>query len=48
VLFHLTRGTPFDDDSQGKYRDRSFWEQIDGGVQFSSTRKVLTAVPILL
>ena len=48
VLFHLTKGTPFDDDSQGKMRNLTFWEQIDGGVQFSATRKFLTAVPVLL
>ena len=48
MLFHLTKGTPFDDDSQGKMRNLTFWEQIDGGVQFSATRKFLTAVPVLL
>ena len=48
LLFHLTKGTPFDDDTQGKTRTLTFWEQIDGGVQFSATRKVLTAVPVIL
>ena len=48
IVFHLTKGTPFDDDNQNRNKNLTFWEQIDGGVQFSGTRKFLTAVPVLL
>lgn len=48
VAFHFMKGTPFDDDRQGKTSKYTFWEQIDGGIQFSPTKKFLSAVPILL
>jgi len=33
---------------QGKYDNLTFWEQLDDGVQYSSNRKFLTAVPVVL
>ncbi|OBZ86662.1 hypothetical protein A0J61_05288, partial [Choanephora cucurbitarum] len=40
-------GIPFEN-NQGAYDGLTLWEQIDGGVQFTATRKFLTAVPIVL
>jgi len=34
--------------SQGKYDNLTFWEQLDDGLQYSTTRKFLTAVPVVL
>jgi hypothetical protein len=39
-------GTPFID--QNEYQGFTLWEQIDGGDQFTPTRKYLVAIPILL
>jgi len=47
-MFHWTLGTPFDEINQGKYSNKTFWEQLDGGLQFSPTRKFLTTVPFIL
>ena len=33
---------------QGKYDNLTFWEQLDDGLQYSRTRKFLTAVPVVL
>lgn len=46
-FFHWVKGTPFWGDS-GAYDHLTFWEQIDGGVQYTSNRKVLTLVPVLV
>jgi len=42
------KGTPFDDERQGKTAKLTFWEQIDGGIQYSPTKKFLTSVPVVL
>lgn len=34
--------------SQGKYDGLTFWEQLDDGVQYTSNRKFLTLVPVVL
>ncbi|KAG0006922.1 hypothetical protein BGZ65_001762 [Modicella reniformis] len=47
IMFHAVTGVPFEF-SQGAYDGITLWEQIDGGVQFTATRKYLTAVPIAL
>ncbi|KAF9364383.1 hypothetical protein BGX34_001697 [Mortierella sp. NVP85] len=47
IMFHVVTGVPFEF-SQGAYDGITLWEQIDGGVQFTATRKYLTAVPIVL
>ncbi|RUS13033.1 ORMDL family protein [Endogone sp. FLAS-F59071] len=47
IMFHWVQGIPFEN-NQGAYDGLTLWEQIDGGIQFTATRKFLTAVPILL
>jgi hypothetical protein len=48
-LLHWVRGTPFSTTyEQGKYDPDTFWEQIDEGRQFTTNRKVFTAIPIIL
>jgi hypothetical protein len=39
-------GTPFE--SQGQFDGLTLWEQMDAGVQFTPSKKFLTAVPIVL
>ncbi|XP_023690629.1 ORM1-like protein 2 isoform X2 [Paramormyrops kingsleyae] len=41
-------GTPFETPDQGKARLLTHWEQMDYGVQFTSSRKFLTISPIVL
>ncbi|XP_030624928.1 ORM1-like protein 2 isoform X2 [Chanos chanos] len=41
-------GTPFETPDQGKARLLTHWEQMDYGVQFTSSRKFLTISPIIL
>lgn len=41
-------GTPFTAFNQNEYEGLTLWEQIDGGQQFTPTKKYLTALPILL
>jgi len=48
VLLHSDKGTPFETADQGKFRYSTVWEQLDYGVQFSSSRKFLMIVPIVL
>mmetsp|Transcript_20114 Transcript_20114/g.56551 ORF Transcript_20114/g.56551 Transcript_20114/m.56551 type:complete len:171 (+) Transcript_20114:87-599(+) len=50
VLFHWVKGVPFSDiyKVQGKYDKLTLWEQLDNGVQYSSTRKFFTAELIIL
>ncbi|KAJ1566540.1 hypothetical protein HK405_009404, partial [Cladochytrium tenue] len=45
-MFHSIIGTPFEV-NQGEFDGRTLWEQIDGGAQFTPTKKYLTAVPIV-
>lgn len=47
IMFHAVTGVPFEF-SQGAYDGITLWEQIDGGEQFTATRKYLTTVPIVL
>ncbi|KAF9977899.1 hypothetical protein BGZ73_004495 [Actinomortierella ambigua] len=47
IMFHAVTGVPFEF-GQGAYDGITLWEQIDGGVQFTATRKYLTTVPIVL
>ena len=44
---HWKRGSPIWED-QGKYIDRTVWEQVDEGVAFSDSRKFLILVPCFL
>ncbi|KAK3828420.1 MAG: ORMDL family [Benniella sp.] len=47
IMFHVVTGVPFEF-TQGAYDNITLWEQIDGGVQFTATRKYLTTVPVVL
>ncbi|CAD7673679.1 unnamed protein product [Nyctereutes procyonoides] len=42
------KGTPFETPDQGKARLLTHWEQLDYGVQFTSSRKFFTISPIIL
>lgn len=48
LIFHWMKGNPFDDfmGAQGKFARHTFWEQIEEGLAFTSTKKFLTLVPI--
>jgi hypothetical protein len=46
-LFHWNKGSPIQED-QGRYDMLTFWEQIDGGLQYTFNRKVLTLMPIIM
>ncbi|XP_042192385.1 ORM1-like protein 1 isoform X1 [Callorhinchus milii] len=48
VFLHAVKGTPFETPDQGKARLLTHWEQLDYGVQFTSSRKFLTISPIIL
>ncbi|XP_063449116.1 ORM1-like protein 2 isoform X2 [Pan paniscus] len=42
------KGTPFETPDQGKARLLTHWEQMDYGLQFTSSRKFLSISPIVL
>ncbi|XP_077010563.1 ORM1-like protein 1 isoform X3 [Tamandua tetradactyla] len=48
VFFHAVKGTPFETPDQGRARLLTHWEQLDYGVQFTSSRKFFTISPIIL
>ncbi|KAL7635612.1 UNVERIFIED_CONTAM: hypothetical protein RMT77_013429 [Armadillidium vulgare] len=48
VFLHLIKGTPWQIFDQGKARSMTAWEQIDYGQQYTTTRKFITIVPIVL
>lgn len=48
LFLHTVKGTPFETPDQGKARLLTHWEQMDYGVQFTSSRKFLTISPIVL
>ncbi|XP_040331575.1 uncharacterized protein LOC121030823 isoform X3 [Herpailurus yagouaroundi] len=48
VFLHAVKGTPFETPDQGKARLLTHWEQLDYGVQFTSSRKFFTISPIIL
>ncbi|XP_069762483.1 ORM1-like protein 2 [Narcine bancroftii] len=47
-FLHTVKGTPFETPDQGKARLLTHWEQMDYGIQFTSSRKFLTIAPIIL
>ena len=47
-ILHTLKGSPFGGDTDGEDRYLTHWEQIDGGEQFTATKKFLTAMPIIL
>ncbi|XP_005006481.1 ORM1-like protein 2 [Cavia porcellus] len=48
VFLHTVKGTPFETPDQGKARLLTHWEQMDYGLQFTSSRKFLSIFPIIL
>ncbi|XP_040197001.1 ORM1-like protein 2 [Rana temporaria] len=48
LFLHTVKGTPFETPDQGKARLLTHWEQMDYGIQFTSSRKFLTITPIVL
>ncbi|RZF37441.1 hypothetical protein LSTR_LSTR013450 [Laodelphax striatellus] len=48
IFLHILKGAPWIPQDQGDCRTLTHWEQIDYGIQFTSTRKFLTAAPIIL
>ncbi|KNC46747.1 unfolded protein response Orm1 [Thecamonas trahens ATCC 50062] len=47
VTWHWMKGTPFEH-NQGEFKEFTLWEQLDDEVQFTTTRKFFTAVPVVL
>ena len=46
---HWIKGTPSEvGDLQGKYRELTFWEQIDDGMPWTPTKKFLMLIPTAL
>ncbi|CAL4127962.1 unnamed protein product, partial [Meganyctiphanes norvegica] len=48
IFLHVIKGTPWQPMDQGKARMLTAWEQIDYGKQYTSTRKFITIIPIVL
>ncbi|XP_062517446.1 ORM1-like protein 2 [Corticium candelabrum] len=49
LFLHCLKGSPFQNDgNQGKSRPLTHWEQIDDGTHWTTTKKLLTIVPIAL
>ncbi|KAF9782195.1 Orm1 type endoplasmic reticulum protein [Thelephora terrestris] len=48
-IFHWATGIPFQSDLHGgAYDELTLWEQIDGGAQYTPTKKWLITFPIIL
>mmetsp|Transcript_46767 Transcript_46767/g.113926 ORF Transcript_46767/g.113926 Transcript_46767/m.113926 type:complete len:175 (+) Transcript_46767:294-818(+) len=48
-LFHVKTGSLLTwEDDGGKYDRMTYWEQIDGGLHYTSNRKFLMIVPLVL
>lgn len=45
IMFHFVEGVPFESNS-GVWDRLTMWEQIDGGAQYTPTKKWLTCLPI--
>lgn len=48
LFLHQIKGTPWQLLDQGKSRLMTAWEQIDYGQQYTTTRKFITIIPIVL
>ena len=48
LFLHILKGTPWQILDQGKARSMTAWEQIDYGQQFTTTRKFITIIPIVM
>lgn len=48
-MLHWNKGSPVMEDAiGGQYDQLTFWEQIDGGAQFTLNKKLFTVIPVLL
>jgi len=47
-LLHWHKGSPDYHQAQGEYNAETFWEQLDGGVHWTYTKKLFTLVPSVL
>ncbi|TPX34460.1 hypothetical protein SmJEL517_g02889 [Synchytrium microbalum] len=47
IMFHWVSGTPFTL-NQNENADLTLWEQMDGGLQFTPSKKFLFGLPIVL
>ena len=45
---HWIKGSPDDNETNGAYRELTFWEQIDDGRPWTRTRKLFMIVPTAL
>eukprot|EP01086_Lenisia_limosa_P015303 TRINITY_DN4825_c0_g1_i2.p1 TRINITY_DN4825_c0_g1~~TRINITY_DN4825_c0_g1_i2.p1 ORF type:complete len:122 (+),score=16.20 TRINITY_DN4825_c0_g1_i2:69-434(+) len=46
-LLHWMQGTPFEV-AQGRYYDKTVWEQLDNGAAFTKPKRIMTAIPVFL
>jgi hypothetical protein len=46
-MLHWVKGAP-DDSTQGVYNGLTLYEQIDGGVPWTDTKKFLILIPTIL
>lgn len=47
IGLHWARGTPIWED-QGEFEELTVWEQVDNGIPWTMTKKVLMIIPVIL
>ncbi|CRL08364.1 CLUMA_CG021236, isoform A [Clunio marinus] len=47
-FLHIIKGVPWISRMDDGNKKETHWEQLDGGVQWTRQRKILTAIPIIL
>ncbi|XP_044732031.1 ORM1-like protein [Chrysoperla carnea] len=47
-FLHSLKGAPWISADQGACQKETHWEQIDNGMQYTTTRKFLVAVPVII
>jgi len=48
IIFHYSTGVPAESQNAGAYDRLTLWEQIDGGAQYTPSKKWLTTLPIVV
>jgi heme-degrading monooxygenase HmoA len=48
VVMHYVTGTPGELQDQGEYSNLTWWEQLDDGTHWTTARKALMLIPIVL
>ena len=48
VVMHYVTGTPGELQDQGEYQNLTWWEQLDDGLEWTTARKALMTIPIVL